>query len=123
MPRATNNPASRARRKKMLKMAKGYVGSRGSQYQKAKETVTRALKYSFRDRRARRRDMRGLWIVRINAAVRALGMNYARFIDGLSKAGVEVDRKILADLAVKDAAAFGKLVEIARENAGKAAAA
>jgi len=122
MPRSTNNPASRARRKKVLKMAKGYFSARGSQYQKAKETVTRALKYSYRDRRARRRDFRALWIVRINAAVRALGMNYARFIDGLSKAGIEVDRKILADLAVKDAAAFGKLVDIAKEKTGKAAA-
>lgn len=115
MARATNNPASRARRKKILKMAKGYFGSRSKQFQKAKETVTRALKYAYRDRRARKRDFRSLWIVRINAAVRAEGMNYARFIDGLNKAGVELDRKVMAEMAVNDPAAFKKLVDIAKE--------
>lgn len=123
MPRATNNPASRARRKKMLKMASGYFGARGSQYQKAKEAVTHALKYAYRDRRVRKRDFRSLWIVRINAATRAVGMSYSRFIEGLTKANVSVDRKIMADLAVKDPTAFSKLVEIARQTLGGAKAA
>ncbi len=122
MPRVTNGPATRARRKKILKMAKGYVGSRSRQYKKAKETVTRALKYAFRDRRARKRDFRGLWIQRINAAVRAEGMTYSRFIDGLTKAGVEVDRKMLAELTLNEPAAFSKLVELAKEHAGSAVA-
>ncbi|MBI4664861.1 MAG: 50S ribosomal protein L20 [Nitrospinae bacterium] len=122
MPRATNNPASRARRKKVLKMAKGYFGSRGSQFQKAKETVTRALKYAYRDRRARKRDFRGLWIVRINAAVRMEGLNYSTFIAGLTKAGVSVDRKIMADLAVREPEAFKKLVTLAKESLAATAA-
>lgn len=123
MPRSTNNPASRDRRKKMLKMASGYFGARGSQYQKAKEAVTHALKYAYRDRRARKRDFRSLWIVRINAATRAVGMSYSRFIEGLAKANVSVDRKIMADLAVKEPAAFLKLVEIAKKTLSEAKAA
>jgi len=103
-------------------MAKGYRGARSRQYQKAKEAVTKALKYAYRDRRAKKRDFRSLWITRINAAVRAEGLSYSRFIDGLTKAGVEVDRKIMADLAVTDPAAFRKLVVIAKEKTGAAAA-
>lgn len=122
MPRVKNGPATRARRKKILKMAKGYRGSRSRQYQKAKEAVTKALKYAYRDRRARKRDFRALWITRINAAVRGEGMSYSSFINGLNKAGVEMNRKMMADLAVNDPAAFKRLIEIAKENASSAAA-
>jgi large subunit ribosomal protein L20 len=107
----------------MLKMASGYFGARGTQYQKAKETVTHALKYAYRDRKQRKRDFRSLWIVRINAATRAVGMSYSRFIEGLTKAGVGVDRKIMADLAVKEPAAFSRLVEIAKKMLSEAKAA
>ena len=123
MPRATNNPASRARRKKMLKMASGYFGARGSQYQKAKEAVTHALKYAYRDRRVRKREFRSLWIVRINAATRAEGLSYSKFIEGLTKANVAVDRKIMADLAVKEPVAFSRLVAIAKKSLSGAQAA
>ena len=122
MPRVKNGPATRARRKKVLKMAKGYRGARSRQFKKAKEAVTKALKYAYRDRRVKKRTMRSLWIVRINAAVRAEGFTYGRFIDGLNKAGIELDRKILADLAVNEPAAFSKLITIAREKSGQAAA-
>jgi len=122
MPRVKNGPATRARRKKILKMAKGYVGSRSRQFKKAKEAVTKALNYAYRDRRAKKRDFRSLWITRINAAVRAEGMSYSSFIDGLGKAGVKVDRKILAEVAVTNPEAFKKLVELAREKAASAVA-
>lgn len=114
MPRATNNPASRKRRKKVLKLAKGAYGSRSKLYQPAQETVNRALRFAFRDRRVRKREFRGLWIARINAAVRIFGMSYSRFISGLKAAGVEVDRKILADLAVNDIKAFEDFVKAAQ---------
>lgn len=122
MSRVKNGPATRARRKKMLKMAKGYQGSHSRTFKKAKEAVTRALKFAYRDRRTRKRDFRSLWIIRINAATRAEGLAYSRFIDGLNKAGIEIDRKIMADLAVNDPEAFKKLIEIAREKSGVAAA-
>ena len=122
MPRVKNGPATRARRKKVLKMAKGYRGARSRQFKKAKEAVTKALKYAYRDRRVKKRTMRSLWIVRINAAVRAEGFTYGRFIDGLNKAGITLDRKILADLAVNEPAAFGELITIAKENCSQAAA-
>ncbi|VAX24328.1 LSU ribosomal protein L20p [hydrothermal vent metagenome] len=122
MARVKTGSVSKARHKKILKMAKGYVGARSRTFKKAKEAVTHALVYAYRDRRVRKRDFRSLWIVRINAAVRSEGMSYSRFIDGLTKAGVEVDRKIMADMAVNDPDAIKKLVEIAKEKTGKAAA-
>ena len=114
MPRATNNPAAKARRKKYLKRAKGFVGGKSNQYTAARETVDRALAYSYRDRRNKKRDFRRLWITRINAASRLNGLSYSRFIHGLKLANVQVDRKILADIAIHDPAAFSKLSEMAK---------
>jgi large subunit ribosomal protein L20 len=114
MPRATNNPASRRRRKKVLNRAKGYYSGRRKLFQNAKETVRRALRYAYRDRRTKKRDFRQLWIARINAATRASDLTYSRFMAGLHAAGVEVDRKILADLAVNDAPAFAEYVKLAK---------
>ncbi|WP_020577506.1 50S ribosomal protein L20 [Actinopolymorpha alba] len=102
------------KRRDILEKAKGYRGQRSRLYRKAKEQVTHSLVYAYRDRRARKGDFRRLWITRINAAARQNGITYNRFIQGLKAAGVEVDRKILADLAVTDAAAFTALVEVAR---------
>jgi large subunit ribosomal protein L20 len=101
----------------LLRQAKGFRGTRSRLIKRANEAVMRSLQYQYRDRRTRKRDMRRLWITRINAAARANGMPYGRFIEGLNKAGVEVDRKMLADLAVRDAAAFSQLVEVARHQA------
>jgi len=112
--RVSRGPATRARRKKIMKMASGYRNARGRTFRHAKETVTNALKGNYKDRKLRQRDFRSLWIVRINAAVRALGFTYGRFIQGLAAAGVELNRKMLAEIAVSDPAAFGKLVELAR---------
>ena len=103
------------KRREILEKAKGYRGQRSRLYRKAKEQVTHSLVYSYRDRRARKGDFRRLWITRINAAARQNGMTYNRFVQGLKAAGVEVDRKILADLAVTDAPAFAALVEVARK--------
>ena len=114
MPRATNNPAAKARRKKYLKRAKGFVGGKGNQYSAARETVERALAYAYRDRRNKKRDFRRLWITRINAAARLNGMSYSHFINGLKKAEIDIDRKMLADLAVHDQSAFSKLAEAAK---------
>ena len=114
MPRATNNPAARRRRKKVLKAARGYYGGRSKLYRTAREAVQRGLAYAYRDRRARKRDFRRLWIVRINAAARLSGLSYSLFINGLKKAGVALDRKILADLAVRDQVTFAKLAELAK---------
>ncbi len=114
MPRATNNPAANHRRKKYLKRAKGFVGGRGSQYVMARETVDRALAYAYRDRRNKKRDFRRLWITRINAAARLNGMSYSHFINGLKKAEIEIDRKMLAELAVHDGQAFARLAEAAK---------
>jgi large subunit ribosomal protein L20 len=111
MPRATNNPAAKRRHKKVLKAAKGNYGGRGKLYRTAKETVQKGLTYAYRDRRARKRDFRKLWIIRINAAVRLYGLSYSRFIDGLNKAGIKLDRKVLADMAVRDSNGFKKIVE------------
>lgn len=116
MSRATNNPASRARRKKVLRQAKGYWGARSKLNRAAQEAVDRGLRYAFRDRRARKRDFRRLWIARINAAARVHGLNYSTFISGLKAANVEIDRKVLADLAVRDEAGFARLAEIAKTN-------
>ncbi|MEE9275021.1 MAG: 50S ribosomal protein L20 [bacterium] len=114
MPRSTGNPAGRARRKRLLKAAKGYRGARSKRYRSAHETVLRAMAFATRDRRVRKREFRRLWTVRINAAARELGLSYSRFIYGLGKAGVAVNRKVLADIALSDPPAFAKLVEIAR---------
>ena len=114
MPRATNNPAAKARRKKYLKRAKGFVGGKSNQYVAARETVERALAYAYRDRRNKKRDFRRLWITRINAAARLNGMSYSHFINGLKKAEIDIDRKMLADLAVHDQSAFSKLAEAAK---------
>jgi len=105
------------KRRTTLELASGYRGQRSRLYRKAKEQVLHSLNYAYRDRRARKGDFRQLWITRINAAARQNGLTYNRFIQGLRVAGVEVDRKILADLAVTDPAAFTALVDIARENA------
>jgi len=114
MPRATNNPAAKQRRKKYLKRAKGFVSGRRRQAITARETVERALAYAYRDRRTKKRDYRNLWITRINAAARVNGLSYSHFINGLKKAEIEIDRKVLADLAVHDAGAFAKLAEAAK---------
>src|SRR3990172_5439904 len=106
MPRVKGGPKSRKRRKKVMKMAKGYVGGRSRLFRTAVDAVHRALAYAYRDRRARKRDFRRLWIVRINAAARLQGLTYSRLMDALKKAHVEVDLKILADLAVNDPNAF-----------------
>jgi large subunit ribosomal protein L20 len=116
MPRATNNPASKRRRKKILKQAKGFVGGRSKLLRTASNAVDRSLIYAYRDRRQKKRNFRSLWIVRINAAVRLHGLTYGRFIDGLGKAGIEINRKVLANLAVTDADAFAMLVEQAKQN-------
>jgi large subunit ribosomal protein L20 len=115
MPRATNNPASRRRRKKLLNRAEGYYSGRRKLYQNAKETVRRALRYAYRDRRQRKRDFRQLWIARINAATRNSDLTYSRFMAGLRVAGVEVNRKVLADLAISDPTAFTEYVKIAQD--------
>jgi len=117
MPRVKKAVKSRERRKKILKMAKGYRGGRGSLLRTASETVDRALKFAYRDRRVKKRSFRGLWIMRINAAARIHGLSYSRFMNGLKKANVELDRKILAGLAVSDPEAFAKLAQIAKEAA------
>lgn len=121
MPRAKNSVATRRRRKKVLQMAKGYRGPKSNCYRAANEQVMHSLQYAYRDRRARKSDFRRLWITRINAAAREHGMSYNRFINGLKNAGVEVDRKILADLAVHEPEAFGKLVEVAAAGVGAGA--
>ena len=97
-----------------MKLAKGYYGAKSKQYRTANEAVMKSLKYAYIGRRLKKRDFRKLWITRINAAARINGMSYSRMIDGLKKAGVEIDRKVLADLAVNDAAAFAKLAETAK---------
>jgi large subunit ribosomal protein L20 len=115
MPRVTNAPATRRRRKRMLKRAQGYYSGRSRLFKNAKETVRRALRYAYRDRRQRKREFRRLWIARINAATRLNGLSYSRFINGLKLAGVEVDRKVLADLAVTDSQTFNAYVAAAKE--------
>jgi len=103
-----------AKHKKVLKQAKGYYGRRKSTIRVAKQAVEKANQYAYRDRKVRKREFRALWIQRINAAVRPLGLTYARLIDGLNKAGIEIDRKVLADLAMNEPAAFNAIVEQAR---------
>jgi large subunit ribosomal protein L20 len=117
MPRASNAVARKRRKKKVLKQAKGYYGRKHSSYRFANEQLMRSGAYAFRDRRARKRDFRRLWITRINAAARREGMSYSEFIHGLEQAGVEVNRKMLADIAVNDPDGFRRFVELAREGA------
>ncbi|MCM8779974.1 MAG: 50S ribosomal protein L20 [Candidatus Omnitrophica bacterium] len=114
MAKIKHSVATRRRKKRLLKKAKGYKLDRSKQFQQARRTHKRALVYAYRDRRNRKRDMRSLWIARINAACRALDITYNKFIHGLKKAKIALDRKSLAELAVADSAAFKKLVEIAR---------
>jgi large subunit ribosomal protein L20 len=108
--------ATRARRKKILKAASGAIGGRSKLFKSAKETVRRGRAYAFRDRRARKRIFRVLWIARISAAVRENGLTYSRFMNGLKLAGIEIDRKVLADIAVNDEAAFNAIVEKVRQS-------
>lgn len=114
MPRARCAPARKARHKKIMKLAKGYVGGRSRTFKQAKETVERALCFAYRDRRTRKRDFRRLWITRISAAARLNGIRYNRFMEGLKKAQIALDRKILADLAVFDPAAFTAIADQAK---------
>lgn len=116
MPRVRTGVSAHKRHKKILKLAKGYKGAKSKQFKKANETVMKALYYARRDRRAKKGVFRRLWIARINAAARANGISYSRLIAGLTKAGVEVNRKMLADLAVNDANAFAQMVAVAKEN-------
>lgn len=113
MPRATNSPASKKRRKKVLKRAKGFFGGRRKLFRTAHETLMRSMAYATRDRKQRKRQFRRLWNVRINAACRELGTTYSRFIAGLKRAKISLDRKVLADLAVRDLPAFKRLVKAA----------
>ena len=116
MPRVKRSVAGRKKRRAVLKQAKGYYSARGKHFRAAREQVAHSGVYAFRDRRARKGDFRRLWIMRINAAARANGMSYSRFMAGLNAAEVEVDRKILAELAVNDPAAFAALVDVARRS-------
>ena len=122
MSRVKRGVTAHARHKKVLKLAKGYRGRSNAAFRVAIEKVEKGLQYAYRDRRNKKRAFRGLWIQRINAAVREHGLTYGRFIDGLNKAGIEIDRKVLADLAVKDAAGFKALAEQAAAAVKKAAA-
>ena len=114
MSRVKRGVTARARHKKVLSKAKGYYGARKNVYRVATQAVTKAGQYAYRDRRQRKRQFRSLWIVRINAAARQFDISYSRLINGLQKASIEVDRKVLADLAVHDIAAFGQLAERAK---------
>ena len=114
MARIKRAVTAHKKRRKVFKLAKGYFGAKSKQYRTASEQVRRSLRYAYTGRKLRKREFRTLWIARINAAARLNGMNYSTLINGLKKKGVEVNRKMLADLAVNDAAAFAKLVEIAK---------
>ena len=115
MPRVKRGTREVRRRKKILKMAKGYRGARGRLFRSAKEAVDRALKYAYRDRRVRKREFRRLWIARINAAARSNQISYSKLMDGLKKAGIQLDRKILADLAIFNPSTFSNLVKLAKD--------
>jgi large subunit ribosomal protein L20 len=114
MPRVKRGVTAKARHKKILNQSKGYRGRRGNVYRIAKEAVMKAGQYQYRDRRNKKREFRALWIARINAAVRELGMSYSVFMNGLKKASIDIDRKVLADLAVHDKTAFNKIAEQAK---------
>lgn len=116
MPRVKRGVTARARHKKILKQAKGYYGARSRVFRVAKQAVIKAGQYAYRDRKQRKRQFRSLWIVRINAAARQCDISYSRFINGLTKANVSIDRKVLADLAVRDSEAFAELAKIAKAN-------
>lgn len=118
MPRAKSSVVSRRRHKKILRLARGYFGAKSKLYRIAKQQVMKSLAYAYRDRRARKREFRRLWIARINAAARMNGITYNRFMEGLRKAGIQINRKMLADLAINDAPAFSQLVEIAKSKVG-----
>jgi large subunit ribosomal protein L20 len=115
MARATNSPASRKRHKKVLKYARGYFGNKSKLFRYAKEAVQHAWQYAYIDRKKKKADRRGLWIVRLNAACRAAGMTYSRFIEGLHAANITLDRKVLSDLAIRDEIAFNGLVQQAQD--------
>lgn len=114
MPRATNAPASRARRKRVIKASKGYRGRRSKLFRYAKDAQMKAKYWAYRDRKNRKRTFRALWITRLSAAVRGAGLTYSRFVEGLKAANIELDRKVLSDLAIKDEAAFAGIVEKVR---------
>jgi len=114
MPRAKNNVAAKRRHKRVLKQARGYYSGRSRLYRTALETVRRSLRYAYRDRRNKKRDFRRLWITRISAAAKLCGVNYSTFMDGLKKSGINLDRKTLADIAVRDMSTFERLVEMAK---------
>ena len=118
MPRVKRGIVTHKRHKKILDRAQGYWGGRSRLFKTANEAVMHSLQYAYRDRRNRKREFRRLWIARINAATRQNGMQYSRFIEGLSKAGIEIDRKVLSDMAIKDQAGFTALVKKAAEHAG-----
>jgi len=120
MPRTKNTVAGRERRKKVRKLASGNRGGRRTMYRTARETVERAGVYAYRDRRTKKRNFRALWIARINAAARINGLSYSRFISGLKRAAVDVDRKMLAEMAVNDATGFSKLADVAKAAWGAA---
>ena len=120
MARAVNGTVSRRRRKKILDLAKGYRSVRSKVFRKAREAVEKGLCYAYRDRRVKKRSFRRLWIVRINAAVRAEGLTYSQFIHGLKKANIELDRKVLSDLAIHNAGSFKVLTQTARSQLGSA---
>ena len=115
MARIKHSVSTRARKKRVLKAAKGFYGDRSRRYRLAKETLARAMRFATRDRKVRKREFRSLWIVRINAACREEGTTYSRLMSGLKKASVALDRKIIADMAVNDRPAFGKLVELVKK--------
>jgi large subunit ribosomal protein L20 len=119
MARVKRGVTARARHKKILKLAKGYYGARSRVYRVAKQAVIKAGQYAYRDRKQKKRQFRALWIVRINAAARMYGISYSRLINGLNKANVAIDRKVLADLAVRDIDAFGAIAKIAIANQSK----
>ena len=116
MPRAKSSVVSRKRHKKVLKLTRGYRGAKSKLFRVANQQLLKSLTYAYRDRKARKREFRKLWITRINAATRMNGMSYSKFMHGLKNAGIEVNRKILADLAVNDKKAFNDLVELAKKN-------
>lgn len=123
MPRATNAPASRARRKRVIDASKGYRGRRSKLFRYAKDAQMKAKSWATRDRKTRKRTFRALWVTRLNAAARAEGLTYSRFIEGLKAANIQLDRKVLADIAVADEAAFRKVAEMAKAALERKAAA
>lgn len=116
MPRVKGGVVAARRHKKILKLAKGYYGGKSKLFRTANQAVMKSLNYAYRDRRARKRDFRKLWIARINAGSRSAGLSYSRFINGLKNAGVQINRKMLAELAINDKVAFDRLVDVAKAN-------